>query len=87
MMDRDTITRHLTDEEGAPLTYRYSILERVGEYGLEYGIEIENSRGDRDSLPGLSTDRQAVEEFLALAAQLFLSPTHLRDVAQDWLGQ
>ena len=87
MMEQDTITQHLNDEEGLPLTFRYKLLAHTQEEGMQYGIAIESSRGDRDSLPDLSGNRQAVEELLALAARLSLSPTHLRDVAEDWLGQ
>ena len=87
MVEQETITQHLNDEEGLPLTFRYKLLAHTQNVGTQYGIEIESSRGDRDSLPNLSEDRQAVEELLALAARLSLSPTHLRDVAEDWLGQ
>lgn len=81
-------TRQLTDEQGNPLTFRYTLLENHTQEGdIDYGIGIDSSLGNQICLPHLSVDRGAVESLLALAAHLTLSPTHLPDVVEDWLGQ
>ena len=81
-------TRQLTDEQGHPLTFRYTLLEtRTREGVADYGIGIDSSQGDQIRLPHLSVDRASVETLLALAERLTLSPAHLPDVVEDWLGQ
>ena len=81
-------TRQLTDEHGTPLTFRYLLLEtRTQDGGFDYGIGIDSSRSDHIRLPHLSVDRESVERLLALAERLTLSPTHLPEVVEDWLGQ
>lgn len=88
MQELITHTRHLTDERGEPLTFRYTLLEsRTQEGDIDYGIGIDSSRDDQIRLPHLSVDRAVVEGLLTLAIRLELSPTHLPEVVEDWLGQ
>lgn len=88
MQELTAYTRKLTDEQGNPLTFHYTLLEsRTRDEITDYGIGIDSSRGDQVCFPHLSVDRGAVETLLALAERLTLSPAHLPDVVQDWLGQ
>ena len=81
-------TRQLTDEQGNPLAFRYTLLESGTQEGdIDYGIGIDSSLGNQIRLPHLSIDRGAVEALLEQCARLTLSPTHLPEVVQDWLGQ
>ncbi len=88
MQELKTQTRHLTDEQGEPLTFSYTLLTERSIDGLtHYGIGIHSSGGDSVRLPRLGIDRAAVELLLERVAQAALSPHHLHDVVQDWLGQ
>ena len=81
-------TRQLADAHGNPLTFRYTLLETRTQEGCpDYGIGIDSSQGDQIHLPHLSVDRESVEGLLALAERLTLSPAHLPEVVEDWLGQ
>ena len=81
-------THSLTDERGNLLTFSYALLtEYTDDRITHYGIGVHSSEGDSICLPGLSVDRSAVEHLLEQVALAGLSPTHLPEVVEDWLGQ
>ena len=88
MQELITHAQSLTDERGNRLTFSYALLtERTDDGVVHYGIGIQSSMGDSIRLPRLSVDRSAAEHLLEQAAQAALSPTHLPEVVEDWLGQ
>ena len=88
MQELTVQTKQIIDTQGTPLSFTYILLEsRTKDGDADYGIGIDSSRGESIRLPYLSPDRAAVEGLLELAARLTLSPVHLPDVAEDWLGQ
>lgn len=80
--------RHVTNEQGEPLTFSYTLLAEVSSDGFtHYGIGIQSSAGDCTCLSRLTVDRAEAEKLLELAVEAVLSPHHLTDVVEDWLGQ
>ena len=56
---------------------------------LTYGISVQSHSKDYESfvIPDIATDREDVEELAALCNRLQLSPIHLADVIEDFLGR
>lgn len=70
--------------------YDYSILVdqvKVGSFACEsYGVSVTSRRtGEQAAVPNITVSIPRIDELIDLLVRNQVSPTHLRDVVDDWL--
>ncbi len=52
---------------------------------MDYGVMAQIPGSEPVRIPHLTTDRTRIDELLSLLQTYMVSPSHLRDVIDDWL--
>lgn len=77
------------DEVGKPRKVMYSFLvdsvETPDFFAENYGIILEEEKGDIVEISGITINLQRVEDLMGQLVTYQVSPTHCRDVVEDWL--
>lgn len=82
-------SKSVKDESGVERLFEYYYLVeevKTPEFFCEnYGIFVEELRGDCVSIPNISTNLKRVETLISLLAEHKVSPIVCKDVVADWL--
>lgn len=77
------------DETGIKRTFNYYILVNEVEtpvfFTENYGISVEELQGVEIEMFGISPQLQRVEGMLDFLVKHQVSPTHCKDIVEDWL--
>ena len=88
-MELSIATRTVTDEQGNPRRFYYSLLIDLIESGSfaceDYGVCIQEENGTRSAIPSITTNAMRIDELMTLLVEQKVSPTTLADVVADWL--
>ena len=88
-MEFKIASRTMTDEEGRPRRYHYSLLVDQIEgshFACEnYGVRILEEGGENACVPGITTSAMRIDELISLLVEHKVSPTALPDIVADWL--
>ena len=88
-MELSIATRTVTDEQGKPRRFYYSLLIDLIESGSfaceDYGVCIREENGTRSAIPSITTNAMRIDELMTLLVEQKVSPTTLADVVADWL--
>ena len=88
-MEFKITSRTITDEQGSPRKFHYSLLvDQIegGHFACEnYGVRITEEGGECASIPGITTSAMRIDELMTLLVEHRVSPTSLTDVVTDWL--
>lgn len=89
IMELKIASRTVTDENGRPRRYHYSLLVDQVESGNfaceDYGVRIQEEGGDCAALSGITTSAMRIDELMTLLVECKVGPTTLADVVADWL--
>ncbi|MCD8037201.1 MAG: DUF6514 family protein [Clostridiales bacterium] len=64
----------------------YYLIERDFEGGLFYGVSVEND-DDSGTIPSMFEDREEAELFIKLLMRNDVSPIHIYEAADDYIGR
>lgn len=88
-MEFKITSRTITDEQGKPRKFHYSLLvdqiEGISFACENYGVRVLEEGGECASVPGITTSAMRIDELMTLLVEHKVSPTALSDVVADWL--
>lgn len=88
-MELKIASRTVTDEQGRPRRYHYSLLVDQIESGNfvceDYGVRVQEEDGDCAAVAGVTTSAMRIDELMTLLVDNKVGPTTLGDVVADWL--
>lgn len=88
-MELNIASRTVTDEQGRPRRYHYSLIVDQIESDCfsceDYGVRIREEDGDSAAVSGITTSASRIDELLTLLVEHQVGPTSLDEVVADWL--
>lgn len=88
-MEMKIATRQCDDQTGNRRCFHYFLTidrEETPRFFCEnYGVRIEEERGDAASVPGITTSAKRIDELMTLLVDNRVGPAGLADVVADWL--
>ena len=88
---RETATKKqaLCGARGECFEVTYSLLEEELEVGnfhyISYGLRVEKSDGESETIRDITTSRTRIETLYQLLVRNGVTPMQLREVLEDWL--